>query len=819
MNEISQSGYLPAIRIEIIFRRRIIKWALTIVILISFFGAAMAEFFGRNELWQISELATGVGIVLFILLLFINHLRAKRSTFYLQQMLANEASPGKLLDFLTASALYHSLNGNLIDGARLVKFLLGSREFRWILKRLNIDSQAFAEKIDKVYSIPVAVDLKQLLESAVKFMMDQGQVEIGLSSMLPALSSLDSNFSKIMFDYQIHEKDLVRVGLWQKKSMQVFEDAMRFWDPEKLLRVKGVGKNWSSAYTPNLDKVGRDLTEVVSILPPEHIYGHGKFINQIERLLVDGTHNIVLVGAPGVGRHTTIENFAAMINSGEVLRPLQYKRLVQIDSSAVLGNQGSGSSSLDKIQLLFSEALWAENIILVVNDIDAFFDSKKEVGRVNATEALIPFLKSRLRIIGLTTQQGFQTTIAKNAELQRWFGKIELEEPGFDETLSIVEDHAAKLQNKTGIYFTYQALVEIVTLSTRLIQNLPNPEKSLEILDATAIYVNTTSRNRIALPEHVQRVVTDRTQIPVEQIKSEEKDLLLNMESLLHNRIVGQDEAVSDISNALRRARSGIGSQKRPLGSFLFLGPTGVGKTETTKALAGVYFGSEDHIIRMDMSEFQEVHSINRLIGDSDQNQGGLLTEAIMSKPFSIVLLDEIEKAHPKVLDLFLQVLDEGNLTDALGRKVSFANTMIIATSNAGAELVREAAKNRQTGATKEAVMEYVQKNNLFRPEFLNRFDGVVIFKPLTADQLLDVAEMLIKDLNKRLEVKEVEVVVSKALLEHVVKNAYSPEYGARPIRRYIADHVENYIAQGLIRGTIDRGQKIEFTPEILAKV
>ncbi|MGE5298074.1 MAG: AAA family ATPase [Acidobacteriaceae bacterium] len=811
---LSESKYLGAIRLEAAYSKRVAGFVCFAFFFIGLVLVLVALALEQPQLFRIARIFGALFLINLVYWLFLSDL--EENHYHSEPELAalvSENRLGQLANFRTARAVYFS---GVKDGFSTRAFLIhlsGTADFRLSLKRLNLVLPDFLAKARNLGD--QTVDLNTFLLKAAEIMAKEGTSVLDVPHLIVALYQLDLKFKDLMFEVDVKEEDWLEVFHWMRRHDHYRRLDQRFWEPERLLRVKGIGKDWSAGYTPNLDKVGRDLTQAVEYSKPAHIYGHKKYIEQIEQFLVDGTHNAVVVGEPGVGRHAIIQNLAALINSGEVLRPLQYIRLIQIDSSSILSSSVAQASSIDKIRLLFTEAMWSGNVILVVNDIDAFFDNAQEVGRVNATEALLPFLKSRLKIIGLTRQEGFQATIGKNAELMRWFGKIEVKEPGFDETLAILEDHVRPIEARTGLFFTLYALKEIVRLATKLIQSLPNPEKSLEIMDAVSIYVNTKQNRRTVLVEDVQRVVTERTQIPVEQVAGEEKSTLINMEQLLHERIVGQDKAIVEISNALRRARSGVRSEKRPIGSFLFLGPTGVGKTETTKALAAVYFGSESRIIRLDMSEYQEIHSINRLIGDKDSRQGGYLTEAVIDHPFSIVLLDEIEKAHPKVLDLFLQVLDEGWLTDALGRKIDFTNTMVIATSNAGAELIRQSVKAGKV-QTNEQVLDYIQKGQIFRPEFLNRFDGIVLFAPLSQDELIKVAGLIIKGLNKRLLDKEISIKATPELLKLIVDKAYSPEFGARPLRRFVQEHVENYIASGILDGSIKRGQVVELKAEVL---
>jgi ATP-dependent Clp protease ATP-binding subunit ClpA len=315
------------------------------------------------------------------------------------------------------------------------------------------------------------------------------------------------------------------------------------------------------------------------------------------------------------------------------------------------------------------------------------------------------------------------------------------------------------------------------------------------------------------LPEHVAKVVRDKTKIPVGEIEIKERTILLNLEKSIHQRIIDQEEAVKEVSTALRRARAEVTVRKGPMGVFLFLGPTGVGKTETAKALAEIYFGAEERMIRLDMSEFQNVADIPRFIGAPGQE--GLLTTPVRENPFSLILLDELEKAHPNILNLFLQVFDEGHLTDGSNRKVDFKNAVIIATSNAGYQVILQALKqNMEWSKVKEIILDYLFAEGLFRPEFINRFDAVVIFKPLSKENLLDIAELLLQKLRKTLKEKAIDFVITKELEEKIVELGYDPKFGAREMRRVIQDKVENVLAKAILSGELTRGSKAQIDPE-----
>lgn len=809
------SPFAAALRLEKILPRK------TAHVLFVMFGLAALGLLIIAVLRLSEGFLSGAGIsfsfCLFFLIysLFAAYLQAPRAfTIDEVKQAWHDGLYGKGMTFLTAQILAKTAQGENLLIRDFFLALSKRRDFEWMLRRLGIDRRDFAKKSASTFSKEAAAALGQVLGLAWQEAFSGNHLHIRYPDLVSALYKLDRGFAGLMFAYDVEEEDLRQVSYWLRRRQKKRADEGKFWHRHNLLNIKGLGKGWSGGYTIHLDDVATDLTESVKFNPaPEHLYGHRNQAELLERMLVRaaGSANVVVVGNPGVGRHTLVRAFCARVNFGQTFGPLRFMRVLQIDSGAVLAGTNSLSQVIDKIQTLFGEAYLAEDVILVVNNIDAFLDPRPEAGRVNATEALLKFFRSRLRIIGITTPVGYQNTIGKNPELQSLFGKLEVAETSPAQTLLILQDEVGRLEGRTGLFFRNAALKEIAKLAAKLIQNLPNPEKSLKILEETAVYVATSTPDRVVTAAHVQKVVSTRTKVPVEQVEGQEKEKLLNMEQILQERIVGQHEAISELANALRRARSGIRSEKRPIGSFLFLGPTGVGKTETTKALANVYFGSDKQMTRFDMSEFQEIHGINRLIGDTDTNTGGLLTEAVITNPFSLILFDELEKAHPRILDLFLQVLDEGRLTDALGRTVSFTNTIIIATSNAGAELIRQMVRaGKNPAEAQEEVLDYLQKQGIFRPEFLNRFDAVIIFRPLSEGELREVATLLLRELNSRLKEKDIQVNITPELAEAVARGGFSPEFGARPLRRFIQEHIENYVAKGLLAGEISRGQTVQ---------
>jgi ATP-dependent Clp protease ATP-binding subunit ClpC len=392
------------------------------------------------------------------------------------------------------------------------------------------------------------------------------------------------------------------------------------------------------------------------------------------------------------------------------------------------------------------------------------------------------------------------------------FEKIEVKEISEEETLKILEDRALRLEAKYKVFFTFPAIKGIVSLCSKYLPAIPFPEKAIDVIDELAVLAS-QRKEKVVLLKDVEEVIERKAKVPIGEIKEAERRKLLKLEELIHQRIIDQEEAIKEISEALRRARAEITVRRGPIGSFLFLGPTGVGKTETAKALAEIYFGSEEKMIRLDMSEFQNLSDIPRLLGGPGEE--GLLTTPVRERPFSLLLLDEFEKAHPKILNLFLQVFDEGHLTDGMGRKVSFKNTIIIATSNAGAEIIWEKLKQTQKlEIIKEDLLSYLIQNRIFAPELLNRFDGVIVFKPLTKENLLKIAELLLKKIQKQLKEKDIDFVITEPLKEKIVELSYDPKFGAREMQRVIQEKVGNVLAREILMGGIKRGMRIEIDPQ-----
>ena len=514
-----------------------------------------------------------------------------------------------------------------------------------------------------------------------------------------------------------------------------------------------------------------------------------------------------------MGRKGIVQGLVRKSVLGESLPDVNYKRVLGLDMPGLL----AGLSDIEAIEAIldkiFQEAISAGNVVLVIDEFHNFISVKPGPGRIDISGIISSYLHlPEFQIVAVTTYAGLHKNLEQNPSILSLFEKVEVSEVSERETMMILENLVLSLEQKYKLFCSYPALREIVTMCRRFLPSLPFPKKAIDLLDEVMIYVKKSTKDKVVLPEHVAKIITEKTQVPVGEMEVKEKEVLLNLEKLIHQRIINQEEAVKEVSTALRRARAEVTVRKGPMGTFLFLGPTGVGKTETAKVLTQIYFGSEARIIRLDMSEFQDVKDIPRLIGSPGEE--GLLTTQIIENPFSLILLDEIEKAHPNILNLFLQVLDEGFLTDGLGRKVDFKNSIIIATSNAGYQIILQALKEKtEWSGVKQKLLDYIFEQGTFRPEFINRFDAVVVFKPLSKENLLDIAELMLQSLKKNLQEKGIEFKITLPLKEKIVELGYDPTFGARAMRRVLQDKVENVLASALLSGELKRGDKAELDP------
>jgi len=587
-----------------------------------------------------------------------------------------------------------------------------------------------------------------------------------------------------------------------------------------------VGQMLAYGYTNTLDRFAQEIVST-RLASPSKV----QLLSQIEKTLTrPQNNNILLAGEPGVGRHNTISEISAAIRRLQ-LPTLSGRRIMLLDTIALAASGKDLVGAKQSFEAVFAEAKSAGNIILVIDHIDKIASPKDE--RIDLTDVLTTVLTDNsLPIIGITTPDDFAKYIRPNSNFLKLFEKIDLDQASPDETINVLIGKAIEAYQKEKVDTYFSALLEIVKKSGRLVQDRKQPEKSILLFqDAIAEALSASPgsagrREKVIDIDLVDRLISQKTKTPVGKITGSEVEKLKSLETILHKRIIGQDEAIVEIAKAMRRARAEIENSNRPIGSFLFLGPTGVGKTETAKALAQAYFGAEDRMVRFDMSEFQDTNGLKRLIGDPENQSPGFLATKIRENPYGLLLVDEFEKADPAVHNLFLQILDEGFMTDAFGKKVNFDNVIIIATSNAGAEFIREqinssrftvdSSQNEKNVASvnreplTKNLIEYVLQKGLFSPELINRFDGVIVYHPLTDNQTIAVADLMLKHLAQNLkETKNIQLELSGQLAQAVAQKGFDPTFGARPMRRLIADKIEDGIAKMIIEEKIKNGDTI----------
>lgn len=591
----------------------------------------------------------------------------------------------------------------------------------------------------------------------------------------------------------------------------------KLFSRENLMKTQPIGLFWTYAYTPHLDAYSIDLAES----DPTEYHGVHFFGREEEQELAalvlerSSQANALFIAEPGIGKRTLIHSLARHIRENRAGSSLFGRRILLLDLGRVLSDTAArGEDGEAAVRALCFEATLAGNIILAIENFDQYFEQKNDRPSLGAVFSDMLQYPS-FQVIGTMHQSAYQHFVSDHAELLKYFEPIIIHEPTEEETYLALIAKFEAIESRR-VLFTFAAYRKVVELSKRYEWQKAFPERAIDLAEEVILHWKEHSSNKYIFAEDVEKFVSMKTGMPVGEIGAEERRKLLQLEEILSQRVLGQQEAVKQVAEAFRRHRSGLGEDKKPMGSFLFLGPTGVGKTETAKALAEVCFDDEERMIRLDMSEYQGADAVTRLIGSKETGETGRLADLAREYPYSILLLDEIEKAYPRALDLFLQVLDEGFLTDGFGQKVNLRNMVIIATSNAGANLIREAIiADTSLTDLRKWVLDAVITAGIFRPEFLNRFGSIVFFKPLADEHLKGViGKRLQKFVDRLKSEKDVTLTFDPGVTEKIIEVGYEPEFGARSLNRFMEDSIEDVVIKKLLAEEIVSGGSLVIHPE-----
>ena len=697
--------------------------------------------------------------------------------------------------------------------------LLHSPRISNLLVRLNVDIHALVAVLKKYLldqskvrvsgeKTVLSEHVQEILLSAFSDAYSNGQDSVSVLNVVLFCYHKNPTLQEILYDIEISQNKIENAVKWFSINDKMRRDYKIFKRMARLKPSGNMNRSYTAIATPTIDYFSRDLTAMAKYGYFEACVARDKEIRQVFEALEGGQTGVLLVGHQGVGKKTIIEGIAQLMVKEEVPRFLKDRRLVELDVSRLVSG-ASPVQAQERMLSIINEMQKSKNIVLFIENIENIMgiaSGSKE--SLELSEVLAETL-SRQGIYCLATvnSENYSHYIEGRA-LGNAMSLVKVLEPSKDDAICMVESKIAWIENKYGVYFDYSSIEETVDMSAKYINDKFLPEKAVEVIKAAAVKMSKLSQKdphkKVCTKNDIAEVISDMTGILVSKVTESESERLINLEKNIHERMIGQEEAVSAVAGSLRRARAEIREGNRPIASFLFLGPTGVGKTELAKTVSDIYFGDEKYMIRLDMSEYQLADSVRKMIGDVD-GTFGYLTEAVRKKPFSLILFDEIEKAHPDILNLFLQILDDGRLTDGQGRTINFTNSIIIATSNAGALFIQQAVKDNMEMAVikQELIDEHL--NKVMRPELINRFDGIIVFKPLTLDNVLSIAKLMIKKMSKNLADKGINLLSDDAGLLKLAKAGYDPKFGARPLRRLLQDKIENEIANLILSKQIGR--------------
>jgi ATP-dependent Clp protease ATP-binding subunit ClpC len=720
--------------------------------------------------------------------------------------------------FLLASKLHRKQ----IDIIHFFRASLRTKEVQSLFIRLNVDAKKMVEMIDrhlvKTAKEPegavgqISDNLQEVFILAFQNAFNLKQKSVDILNIILFCYDRDPALAEIMYELEIDADKITNAVEWFRVNKLLVDRYHAYRQLALFKPSTGMNRSYTAIATPVLDHFAVDLTLKAKFGHLDLCVGRNKEINAIFDIFTGGHNGVLLVAPTGIGKSTIVGGVAQMMVAENVPDFMKDKRLVELEVSKLVSG-ANPSVAEERLLDCINEANRSGNVILFIDNIENLIGiSAGSQESLDLSEVLAEALsKNHILCIATATAENYTRYIEKKS-LGEVMTTIGISEPDTNAAIQILESRVGFLESKYDTYIVYSAIEQAVKMSARYLHDKFLPLKAIDLLEKAAMIAAVASKNNpektFCSKEDVASAISEMTGVPVNKVSADEGQKLLNLETEIHERLVGQEEAVKAVSASLRRARAAMKDSQRPIASFLFLGPTGVGKTELAKAVSAIYFGSEDYLIRLDMSEYQNQDSVRKMIGDVDGTLG-YLTEAVRKKPFSLVLLDEVEKAHPDILNLFLQMLDDGRLTDGQGRTISFAESIIIATSNIGAIFIQDQIKAKTSlNIIKQELIDNQLREHM-RPELINRFDGIIVFKPLDEENIFTITTLMLKKIKKMLADKGIGLKADKEGVTILAHAGYDPKFGARPLRRLLQDRVEDIVANKILAGELKRRDQV----------